>query len=124
MQQLVSQLTGRLAINSFRQLLIPPKNDNACPFPGVRYFVHFNAGKRVGAQPFYLPADRGKTVDMKIVIGKVEWRDVGLGLVRAGNPAKAPGSQEVQASLPRKLFNVHGVSPGSSRNPVAHAGLA
>jgi hypothetical protein len=68
-------------------------------------------------------ADGGKTVDPLIIIGKIEGCDVGLGLVRACQPAKLAASQEVQTSLPRKLFNVHCVSPGILRNLACRAEL-
>jgi hypothetical protein len=123
LKQVVSKLSRCVTFDSFCEFLISPKDDNACPFLRARYFVHFNANEGVGAQPFYLLADGGKTVDPLIVISKIERCHVGLRLVRAGKPTKSATSQEVQTDIPRKLLNMHCVSPGILRNLACHADM-
>ena len=66
------------------QFFITPEDNDAGSLLGVGNFVHFNASEGVAAQPFNLPSDGGKTVDVLIVIGKIEWCDVGLGVFGAG----------------------------------------
>lgn len=62
------------------ELFISAKHDDACPFLKTLCFVHLKANKRVGAQSFDFLADRGKTGDTLIVIGKIAGRNMGCPL--------------------------------------------
>jgi hypothetical protein len=50
-QQIVSEFAAGLTDSRFRQLFIPARHDDARPFPGALYLIHFNTGQGIGPQP-------------------------------------------------------------------------
>jgi hypothetical protein len=132
-QQAVGECPRALPFRRISQLLVATKDNDTHPLLRAHYFGRFDADPRVGAHPLDLLADRGKAIQVVILVSEIEWHDVRLGPLSARQPAETRTSQQIQTRFPSQFLNQHGLSTsrplgsvGSDENhaPSRRSGIA
>lgn len=77
-----------MPLGRVREFLEAPVHNDAGPLFRVHDLIRLHADQRVRAHPVDLLSDGGECVEVIIVVRKIDWEDVRLGSLNAGQSAE------------------------------------
>ena len=97
LEHLLSDLSLSRSRGIVREFFITPKGNYACPFLGAFDDVSFHAHEGVAPHPVNLLAHGCEAVDIAGSVGKIEWHNVRLVLMRTSQSSEAAACEHIEA---------------------------